>query len=173
MLFLVSNQLWQDFHILLRYSTLIGDEKPINISCGRHLSLFFQILFDRHATNATTPVGEDEELLVFLSGDLQGGTNSWVWNNTETGTLLSRRQKHSRAKHDDSRKEVLTQQHGTSWNAKLSAEEIQQWGGWGTVYEAARHLEQLQGYKQNRHEPTAQRTDPDERRSKMTIASIT
>lgn len=195
MLFLAFNQLWRDFHALLHYSALIGDEKPVNISCGRHLSLFFKILIDRHTTRDTTAIEGDEELIVFLSGDLQGGTNSWVWNNAETGTLLSRRQKHSRARYDVAGEGASVPHDTMSWNPMLSEEEVQQWGGWDKVREAAQYLEQLQRYRHTQAEhhllslettknipPTAnpdqgrpsQRTDTtDTTKSRMLIASIT
>merc|ERR1712098_293069 len=87
---------------------------------------------------------------VYLSGDLQSGTNSWVWGNAETGTHLSRRQKHGRPKqmsqdHDAlSPTQTQSQSQSPIWDSELSAEEQQDWGGWQTIDRGARYLQSLQ-----------------------------
>lgn len=145
MLFLAFRQLWQEFRILLHFVALVGDSKPINISCGRHLSLFLHLLIDKHHQGAVSNFEEDEDLIVLLSGDLQAGTSSWVWGNTETGTLLSRRQKHSRtaptARELNDPSQSLPQ---ITWSSSLTDEELRGWGGWQRLHEATQWLESFQ-----------------------------
>lgn len=145
MLFLAFRQDWSSFYIILRYVAVIGDSKPINTSCGRHLSLFLHLLIDKHRQGNVASLEDDEDLVVLLSGDLQAGTSSWVWGTTETGTLLSRRQKHSRAA---STPREMTEPSPTplqiTWDALLTDEDRKEWGGWQKLYEAAQWLEEFQ-----------------------------
>lgn len=192
MLFLSFRQQWNAFHVLLRYAALIGDSRPINISCGRHLSLLLHCLITRHQRHDVSTPEEDEELIVLLSGDLQAGTNSWVWGNAETGTFLSRRQKHSRSSQasPDTTRSLSSSPRETSWDTHLTDEEMRQWGGWQRVYEQAQWLEETQrtGQANNSQQqgyvhpsPDIQRIPPrtdlsqsaHTTRSRMTIASIT
>lgn len=188
MLFLAFRQRWKWFHILLRFVALIGESKPINISCGRHLSFFLHKLIERHQSSELNGLEGSEDLLVLLSGDLQAGTNSWVWGDLETGTHLSRRQKHNKSMAPISGSSA--QSETSSWNSHLSPEEKRQWGGWQKVYEAAIWLEEAQesalNMRMNTHTSYQQSREPqnpeskhatgqgnDTARSRMTIASIT
>lgn len=145
MLFLLFRQLYDAFFLLLRAASTIDDARSINICCGRHLSFFVRCLIERIEKSNNIDLDQDEELLVYLSADLQASTNSWVWGNAETGTHLSRRQKHGRSKNT----QVEDGSHGTpgtkspSWDNMLSEEEKHDWGGWKHIEHSVRYLQQL------------------------------
>lgn len=141
MLFLAFRQQWDAFFLLLRCSTIIDDTRPINISCGRHLDRFLRCLMQRYTTNEQGTLEDDEDLIVLLSGDLQGGTSGWVWGNSESGTLLSRRQKHSRSTQASQAGAQRSDTTDVSWDTSLSHEEMREWSGWQKIAEAAKWLE--------------------------------
>ncbi|RMZ75415.1 hypothetical protein DV738_g5505, partial [Chaetothyriales sp. CBS 135597] len=90
------------------------------------------ILVQKFETTGPVDLDQDEEVVAYLSGDLQATTNSWVWGNAETGTHLSRRQKHGRPKHgsQDSNHSSPAPTQTPVWDSMLSDEEQQDWGGW-------------------------------------------
>ena len=146
MLFMLFRPLDDAFFVLLRACRIIGTTKAVNVSCGRYLAFCLKKLIDKMEQPGAIDLDQDEEMLVYLSGDLQASTNSWVWGNAETGTHLSRRQKHGRPKQvsrdSDSLSPVPAQ--SPAWPSTLSPAEQQDWGGWQQVDEAARYLQQLQ-----------------------------
>jgi hypothetical protein len=145
MLFLLFRHCYEPFFVILRASSTINGTRVVNLCCGRYLSFFLRQLIERYDQSGNLDVEQDEELLVWLSGDLQATTNSWVWGNAETGTHLSRRQKHGRPRHvsieQDSRD--TGRGHSPSWDSMLSEEEQHDWGGWQQIDGSARYLQQL------------------------------
>ena len=160
MLFLLFRQVYDAFFLLLRAAAAINDARSINISCGRYLSFFVQCLNERLENTNSIDIDQDEDLLVYLSGDLQASTNSWVWGNAETGTHLSRRQKHGRPRNTQNEQD----RPGTSgikspsWDNMLSEEEQQDWGGWRHIESSARHLQQLSSTPRYSHNDIQQST---------------
>ena len=145
MLFLLFRQVYDGFFLLLRAAATINDARSNNICCARHLSFFLRRLIELIEQNNSIDIDQDEELLVYLSADLQASTNSWVWGNAETGTHLSRRQKHGRPKNTQNEQESQGQS-GTkspSWDNMLSDEEQHDWGSWQQIELSARYLQQL------------------------------
>jgi hypothetical protein len=150
MLFLLFKPLDEGFFLLLRAASLIGNTKSINNCCGRHLTFCLKKLIEKLESPGSIDLESDEEVLVYLSADLQASTNSWVWGNAETGTHLSRRQKHGRPKavSNDSDPHVSpTAGQSPSWDSVLSQEEQYDWGGWHHLESTARHLAQLQAHR--------------------------
>lgn len=199
MLFLSLRQQYDACFIVLRAAMTIGEARNINISCGRYLSSFIRRLIERYEQSPNIDVEQDEDLLVFLSADLQATTNSWVWGNAETGTHLSRRQKHGRPRHTSIEQDTQPQneRHSPSWAGMLTEDEQHDWGGWQHLERSVRYLQQLTETRANvtnhvQPEPshggntttspqttgpilppinTAQQTQ-DVNRSRMTIANI-
>lgn len=184
MLFLAFRQQWDAFHVLLRCSAAIDDARPINISCGRHLDLFLDCLIKRYTSKERGNSEEDEDLIVLLSGDLQSGTSSWVWGNIESGTLLSRRQKHSRSTQPPPSATQQNKSNLVSWDASEPQEVMSQWRGWQKIVEAARWLENAHRESRSQPNPWDSRRqssahefmDPEQpaidSRSRMNIANI-
>lgn len=68
---------------------VIGDHHIAMASCGRHVAFFLRILLERLRRNDPTPIDRDEEMLAYVSGDMQStATGSWIWQGSETGTQL-------------------------------------------------------------------------------------
>ena len=146
--------------MILRATSIIGDTKAINNCCGRHLAFCLRKMVEKFDQPASIDLEQDEEILVYLSGDLQASTNSWVWGSAETGTHLSRRQKHGRPKamSHDSDQTSPTSAQSPSWDSMLSQEEQQDWGDWQGITRAARYLTQIQ--EKRLRQPPAQPERP-------------
>lgn len=153
MLFLLFRPVDDAFFILLRAANAVGSSKTINVSCGRYISFCLRKLVEKMESPAALDLEQDEEIVVYLSGDLQASTNSWVWGNAETGTHLSRRQKHGRPKQPSQDQDHVSpvQSHSPSWDSELTEDEQQDWGGWQTVDRGARYLQSLQDRRMNSH----------------------
>jgi hypothetical protein len=75
--------------VCVQASKTIGDARSMNASCGRYVAFFLRRLLDRLRVNDTRPLDRDEEMMAYVSGDMQGTTNgSWIWQGSETGTQL-------------------------------------------------------------------------------------
>lgn len=146
MLLLLFRPIDDSFFMLLRAASAVGSTKSINVSCGRYLSFCLRKLVEKMESPAALDLEQDEEIVVYLSGDLQASTNSWVWGNAETGTHLSRRQKHGRPKQLSQDQDHVSpvNSHSPSWDSVLSEEEQQDWGGWETIDRGGRYLQSLQ-----------------------------
>lgn len=89
-LFLLFTTQYDAALVLIRASTKIGNHREVNISCGRYLAFFITALIDKRREGRTGRLDNEEELLAYLSGDLQASTeNSWIWQGSETGMALS------------------------------------------------------------------------------------
>jgi hypothetical protein len=197
MLFLLFRQCYDAFFLVLRAASTVDGARAVNVCVGRHLAFFLRRLIEHHEQPAPVDLESDEEMLVYLSGDLQASTNSWVWGNTETGTHLSRRQKHGRPKHalPDSDLPQSSNAQSPSWDNLLSEEEQRDWGGWQHIENCARYLQRLSESRQHQHDqgsspfprqpPTISTTPgptlapirtplatPGDSRSRITIANI-
>lgn len=193
LLFLSFSQSWGSFYILLRFVSIVADNRAVNTSCGRHLNFFLDRLIEKYQKDADFKSEDDAELIVLLSGDLQAGPNGWVWNTKEPSTPLTQRQS-STVQTSSSTKygEYQQQSDGPhSWDSPVSEVESMRWGGWEKVSQAAQYLERLQRARQQHsslhfnpaiRSSTGSRTgslktDSDQStstpKSRMTIASIT
>ncbi|KIV86934.1 hypothetical protein PV11_02510 [Exophiala sideris] len=152
MLLLLFRQFFDAFFIVLRAAATINDARSINVCCGRYLSFFLRRLITHFEGPTSLGPEHNEEILAYLTADLQSSTNSWVWGNAETGTHLSRRQKHGRPKHLNSENEPQStpSAQSPSWDNFLSEEEQHDWGGWSHVEQAARYLQRLWENRQHR-----------------------
>ena len=159
MLFLLFRPLDEGFFVLLRAASMIGTTKGINVCCGRHLAFCVKKLVEKFEQPVSIELEQDEEFVVYLSGDLQASTNSWVWGNAETGTHLSRRQKHGRPKavSQDSDHISPVSAQSPSWDSMLSQEEQHDWGGWQNLERTARYLVQLQEKRLQQQVPQYER----------------
>jgi hypothetical protein len=69
----------------LHASTAIGKTRIINSACGKHLVFFLGQLLGRVRSGHGSPqqLEHDEEMLAYVSGDVQGNVeHSWVWAGT-------------------------------------------------------------------------------------------
>ncbi|QQK42126.1 C6 transcription factor, putative [Penicillium digitatum] len=71
----------------------IGDMRTVNAACGRYLAFFLRRLLVRiqPSEGNFSDVDHDEELMAYVSGDMQGTSDgSWIWHGSETGSQLER-----------------------------------------------------------------------------------
>ena len=85
-LFLCFRGEYQAALVCAQASSVIDDARPINMACGRHLAFFLQQLLTKLQQGEGAYLERDEEMIAYVSGDLQGGDNSWVWNGGSRGS---------------------------------------------------------------------------------------
>ncbi|KAH8698896.1 putative C6 transcription factor [Talaromyces proteolyticus] len=67
----------------------IGNSHVLMNPCGRYVAFFLKYLLERLQRNDSRPLDRDEEIIAYVSGDMQGTTDSsWIWQGSETGTKL-------------------------------------------------------------------------------------
>ncbi|PWY88729.1 fungal-specific transcription factor [Aspergillus sclerotioniger CBS 115572] len=75
--------------ICVQASAAIGDSRAVNAACGRYLAFFLKAVLDRLRRNELTVLERDEELMAYVSGDMQGTAEAgWIWQGSETGSQL-------------------------------------------------------------------------------------
>ncbi|KAL9107753.1 MAG: hypothetical protein Q9227_007375 [Pyrenula ochraceoflavens] len=128
----------------------IGNARQINTACGRNLSFFLRCLFERFQRGQAKGLELDEEIMVYLSGDMQSSTErSWIWQDSETGTKLPTLGKR---KEPDSPPEPRPHIPSPDYHRKkpsgnestipgvLSDEEQANWGSWESIEQQVQYL---------------------------------
>lgn len=70
--------------VCVQVSAAIGDGRPANAACGRYVAFFLKILLEKAQRNGVTNQDHDEEIIAYVSGDLQGRiSGSWIWQTNE------------------------------------------------------------------------------------------
>ncbi|KAJ5682877.1 hypothetical protein N7462_006042 [Penicillium macrosclerotiorum] len=88
-LFLLFKQEFAAALACIQASAAVGDFRAINAACGRHLTFFLQRLLDYSRQDEVASLEQDEHMLAYVSGDMQGTADgSWVWQGSETGSNL-------------------------------------------------------------------------------------
>lgn len=134
--------------VCVQASGIIGDLRAVNTACGRYLGFFVRYLLDRvRRPGPAVDLSCDEELIAYVSGDMQGSSDgSWVWNGSETGSQL----------------EVLSPQLGGSpVTHPEPSHESMDWEGWDWIERTVHYLFSEQQQQQNRSE-TQEPTKTDE-----------
>ncbi|KAH0550978.1 hypothetical protein GP486_007657 [Trichoglossum hirsutum] len=130
-LFLCFRRHYSEALICVSASAAIGDLRSVNAACGRNLSFFIQALVEKLRRGEANNLEKDEEMVAYVSGDLQGSSeNSWVWNGSETGMALNG------VEHTASPKSELQENKigdSVSPSAASLNEETGDWGGWEQI----------------------------------------
>lgn len=88
-LFLLFRQEFAAALVCVQAISAVGDTRSVNASCGRYLAFFLRSLIDRTRQADAVDLEQDEEMIAYASGDMQGtGDGSWVWQGSETGSHL-------------------------------------------------------------------------------------
>ncbi|KAI9372417.1 fungal-specific transcription factor domain-containing protein [Aspergillus egyptiacus] len=88
-LLLLFRQEYEAALICVQASAAIKDSRVTNSACGRYIVFFLKCLVDRLRRNDLVDLEGDEEMMVYVSGDMQGASNgNWVWEGSETGSQL-------------------------------------------------------------------------------------
>lgn len=73
-----------------RASAAIGDARSVNVACARYLDFFLRRLIAKIQQGDGEYLDSDEEMLTYVSGDLQGSPEtSWVWRGAENEARVS------------------------------------------------------------------------------------
>ncbi|KAB8300487.1 hypothetical protein EYC80_000653 [Monilinia laxa] len=86
----------------IRAAAIIGYSREVNVACGRHIAFFLSTLIEKKRSSsmkgreAPGYLGQrigryemDEEVLAYLSGDLQGGDEAWIWQGRDVMGMRS------------------------------------------------------------------------------------
>lgn len=69
----------------VRASAAFGDARPINVACGRYVDFFLDRLMQKQHPEVRAYIEHDEEMIAYVSGDLQGSIeHSWIWQGGES-----------------------------------------------------------------------------------------
>ena len=91
-LFLCFQSNYQAALICARASAVIGDTRLVNVACSRHLVFFLQLLLHKLQAGEAQSLEHDEDMVAYVSGDLQGSDYSWVWHEDENRSPLDMRE---------------------------------------------------------------------------------
>ncbi|KAJ5491081.1 hypothetical protein N7539_002648 [Penicillium diatomitis] len=90
-LFLLFREEFSAALACVQASAAVGDDRSVNAACGRYLAFFLRCLLDRAHRHPGADLCQDEEMMAYLSGDMQGTTDgSWVWQGSESGSELEK-----------------------------------------------------------------------------------
>jgi ribosomal protein L37AE/L43A len=145
----------------IRALASIDGRREVAVPCGRYLSFFIPILASKRAEHAAylarntppttyprphsapepsallTSLARDEELLAYVSADLQASPErSWLWNGMERETGFGDSGSTSAAQARDTRGGLFSQEQRTG----LTDGEREEWGGWSRLEVAVRNL---------------------------------
>ncbi|KAJ5091192.1 hypothetical protein NUU61_006062 [Penicillium alfredii] len=88
-LLLLFRQEFASALVCVQAGAAIGDARAINAACGRYLGFFLRSLLDRMRRTDLGDLDHDEELMAYVSGDMQGTSDgNWVWQGSETSSQL-------------------------------------------------------------------------------------
>lgn len=88
-LLLLFRQEYEAALICVQASSAMRDSRAINAACGRNIVFFLKCLLGRLHRPGPVELDGDEEMMAYVSGDMQGTSNgSWVWEGSETGSQL-------------------------------------------------------------------------------------
>ena len=158
---------------LVRASAAVGELRKNNIACGRNLRFFLNRLTERLRSGCLAPeqLEDDEEMLAYVSGDMQGGVEgSWVWAGSETGMRLNSSMTPTAATHPpppqsapaapsqpvngDVNMAGVGDEDKSLRSVLLTEKESAEWGGWDKI---AAILQGLLEDQQQRGQQQAQR----------------
>jgi Fungal specific transcription factor domain len=160
--------------VLVQAASAIGGARQVNLCCGRHVEFFLRVLYSRLQQGHSGDFDEDEEMIAYVSGDLQSNPDtSWVWQGSEMGVETSKLTASTQAL------PLFEQTHSVPTNnAKspvLMDQDVKEWGGWEHVERSVRYL--LEGQQKQKREtrrppqPPLSVSPPSDT-SRMTIANI-
>lgn len=112
----------------VRISASIGRYRDANVACGRNLVFFLTTLLERRRAGARPRDMSDEEVVAYVSGDIQATTDGgWVWQGSETGMALNPR---TNAGFPGDDREIVF---NGMMKGSLTDSEMNDWGGWERV----------------------------------------
>lgn len=131
--------------LCVRVSAAIDEVRPVNAACGQHLTLFLDCLVAKLRRDKGVDLEDDEELVVYLSGDLQSSSqNSWIWQGSDPDTKRDRRESHG---HGIPQRSHASQGAPGSTSTVIE-DDTEEWSGWERVEWILQHLTNEQQQQQ-------------------------
>ena len=158
-LFLLFRGEYHSALVLVQASSAIGDARLVNSCCGRYISFFLACIFERLQTGRVVDFEYDEELMVYLSADLQSSNDSgWVWQ--DPGASASNRiesdqdsRTHLENANDSLSPRFPSEDPRTpAIDGTTNIEERQAWGGWENIERSVHFLLDQQSRQQKLYE---------------------
>jgi hypothetical protein len=148
--------------ICIQISSVIGEARIVNSACGRYTAFFLRCLLDKFQRGEAPGLERDEEMMAYVSGDLQRSTdNGWVWNDNETGSELGAGSPESATSNPSMRGGHVS---NTAHVSALPADESgRHWEGWEWVERTVQYLLN----EQQKHNQTI----PDKREAQVSASS--
>jgi hypothetical protein len=89
LLILIFREDFATASVCIQACKAIGNSHVVMNSHGRYVSFFLNCLLERLQHGNSQPLDQDEEIIAYVSGDMQGTTDgSWIWQGSETGSKL-------------------------------------------------------------------------------------
>ncbi|KAL4799096.1 fungal-specific transcription factor domain-containing protein [Aspergillus venezuelensis] len=147
--------------VCVQASSAMRDSRVINTACGRNVVFILKCLLERLQQNDTVDLDGDEEMLAYVSGDMQGtSSGSWVWEGSETGAQLGMASPLSSGSVYPSTGE------------NRSAEDPNAWEGWDWIEQTVQYLVMEKEQRQQREAQTLKPpTEPSYRGSESATGS--
>ena len=167
-----------DYHpaiALVQAASAIGGARQVNVCCGRYIEFFLRVLYARFQQGTSGDFENDEELIAYVSGDLQNDPeNNWVWQGGEVGTELNRSVGATQA--PSSFDQVRSGPVDKVQSPVLRDQEAGDCNGWELIERSVRYLlEQQHNQRQQTQQRSPQHQAPvgsPSDTSRMTIANI-
>ncbi|PGH07174.1 hypothetical protein GX51_01961 [Blastomyces parvus] len=133
--------------VCVQASAAIGDARPVNAACGRYVAFFLKCMLEKARRNGLQNLDCDEEMMAYVSGDLQGrASGSWIWqtNENESASTVTPPQSAASSKLSPLGGQFAD---GAQNGAAADAPEVE-WEGWGWVERTVQFLTEQQQQQQ-------------------------
>ncbi|EGE79961.2 hypothetical protein BDDG_02902 [Blastomyces dermatitidis ATCC 18188] len=134
--------------VCVQASAAIGDARLVNAACGRYVAFFLKCMLEKARRHGLENLDRDEEMMAYVSGDLQGrASGSWIWqtNENESASTVTQPQSVTSSKLSPLGEQFVD---GAPNGAAVDASE-REWEGWGWVEQTVQLLLTEQQQQQN------------------------
>lgn len=115
--------------VCIQACATINDSRETNVASGRYIAFFLRCLLDRLRRNDIGNLERDEEIIAYMSGDIQGTIDgNWVWQDSgETGLHMG-----------DVSPNISAKPTSLQWSS--TAEPEMEWEGWDWIERTVQYL---------------------------------
>ena len=127
-----------------RASAVLSNSRRVNTACGRYLDFFLSQLVSK--LKQGIKLDTDEEMIAYVSGDLQGSfESSWIWQESKGNVHLGRPLQSANSNDRNGVKKAELDEVITARN------DDEEWVGWETIIRLIEGLAYRQRQKQEKH----------------------
>ncbi|KAF4553384.1 Fungal specific transcription factor domain-containing protein 20 [Elsinoe fawcettii] len=141
----------------------VGHYKKTNVACGRNLAFFLDLLIQKYQAGRGSDIENDEEMLAYASGDLQGNSNcAWAWAGSDSSSKGSGPGTSPSSMEPPG--ETYDHEATVVQPVLLTEDEEREWGGWGRIEDMVRQLQYFRGTPNSASRQSSYYSSPDEQR---------